>query len=86
MQEWDNILQCEGHIAKEYVEANKDIRMEDEGSVAEELDEEGGVEEDNEEEHEEDNILSKDTEDCVTAEHSEVLDDDILADEGYGAL
>ncbi|KAG0693328.1 hypothetical protein DFH29DRAFT_1007394 [Suillus ampliporus] len=88
-----------GH--KEYVEPDEDIQMEDEGNVAEELDdEEGDVEEveadenssDKEEDDAEDDaedevdILKEDTEDRITAEYGEVLDDDVLADEGYGAL
>ncbi|KAG2072997.1 hypothetical protein BDR04DRAFT_1116543 [Suillus decipiens] len=72
--------------------ADEDIQMEDEGSVAEELNEEGGVEEDNkedednEEDKDKDEEDEEDVEDHITAEYSEVLNDNILANEGYGAL
>ncbi|KAG1831269.1 hypothetical protein EV424DRAFT_1573313 [Suillus variegatus] len=94
MQEWDNILQWEGHIVEDLEsEADEDIEMEDEDSSDEELDE-GDIEEgdesdegdENEDEDDDDDDDEDEDEDRIIAEYGEVLDDDILIEEGYGAL
>jgi hypothetical protein len=90
MQEWDNILQCEGHIPKDSDDEAEDIADEfDEDGIDEEgdadEDEEDGDEDEDEDEGEHD-ILMDDDKDEIVADDGKELDDNILMEEGYGAL
>jgi hypothetical protein len=84
MRDWDDVLQCEEHIAEDLnSEADKDIEMEDEDGSDDKLDE-GDVKEGDKSDEGDEN--EDNDEDRIIAEYGEVLDDDILIEEGYGAL
>lgn len=75
-REWDQFLQADG--------AEVSVVAEEEDGVTELEDEEADTdeEEDTDEEDDED----EDEEDRIELDEGEELDDDILAEEGYGAL
>jgi hypothetical protein len=89
MRGWDDILQRDGHVIEDLDdEAEEDIETDDEDSSDEELDMEdieGDESEDDETDTDSEDEGESD-EDWIIADYGEVLDDDILADEGYGAL
>jgi hypothetical protein len=89
MWEWDNILQWEGHIVEDLnSEADKDIKMKHENSSDEELDE-GDIEEGDESDEGDENKdedEDDDDEDRIISEYSEVLNNNILIEKGYGTL
>jgi len=96
-QEWNDILQHEGHGAEEVVEADEGdldidvgenhLEEEDVGNLWDDKgdgnDEGDGDDKDGNDQDDRDN---EDNEDCVLADEGEELDDNILAEEGYGAL
>jgi hypothetical protein len=87
MRGWDDILQQDGHVIEDLDgEVEEDIEMDDEDSSDEELDEEDIEGDESEDSDETDEDEEESDEDWIIADYGEVLDDDILADEGYGAL
>jgi hypothetical protein len=85
-QEWNDILQHEGHGAEEVVEADEgdlDIDVGENHSEEEDVENLWDDEGDGNDEGDGDD---EDDEDCVLADEGEELDDNILAEEGYGAL
>jgi hypothetical protein len=87
MRGWDDILQRDGHVIEDLDgEAKEDIEMDDEDSSDEELDEEDIEGDESEDDETDEDGGESDEEDWIIADYGEVLDDNILADEGYGAL
>jgi hypothetical protein len=83
-RDWDEFLQRDGVPSKEDVVANEDIEdVEVEGG---EGDHDMGFEDSDGESDEQEREDSDDDTDKVVADSDEELDDDILAQEGYGAL
>lgn len=79
------LLQSDGAIASESAEDEFDLEQEDDDEN-EEIDDEMGSENEGSEEMGSENEGSEDDEDVIVADEDEELDDDYLAQEGYGAL
>jgi hypothetical protein len=81
-RDWDEFLQSEGHEPNEVGDDSSDEENDEEEEDSEDED----IEADVNEEPEDSSSDEEDEEDIVIADNSEELDDDILAEEGYGAL
>jgi hypothetical protein len=79
---WDEFLQREGHGRDNSGDDSLDLEEDVEGENSE-LDDDLEV---HEEEGEQDSSSGEDDEDIVIPDNGEELDDDVLAEEGYGAL
>jgi len=96
-RDWDDILQHEGHGAEEVVRGdNEDTDMGGEDLEAEEEVEEGwdddavddnaGDGDGDDDSSGDDDDEDEDEDDCIVADEGEILDDDVLAGEGYASL
>jgi hypothetical protein len=82
------LLRSDGAIASESVEEDFNLEQEDDEEIdAEEIDdEEMGSEDEGSEDEGSEEMGSEDEEDVIVADEDEELNDDYLAQEGYGAL
>ncbi|KAG1856388.1 hypothetical protein DFJ58DRAFT_840899 [Suillus subalutaceus] len=83
-RDWDDILQHEGHGAEEEEEGDPLEEIADGVSDADAEEEQEDIEDDNGDSESDEE--EGDDEDRVIADEGEELDDDVLAEEGYGAL